>query len=64
THFQLAPWCYQSDKGVYHDFHAIYTDNPDLLNLLTDVDRSIIMTDDNGQNLMRWYEAGYLVPVF
>jgi glycosyltransferase involved in cell wall biosynthesis len=63
----LAPWCYRSARGIYHDFRADYADpgtlgellraNPDGVSRTLAVQRGI-----DGDEFERWYEDGYIVP--
>jgi glycosyltransferase involved in cell wall biosynthesis len=68
TYFHLAPWCYPSAKGIYHDFRADYQTSEILLELLraypqgfNTAQAQTLMTVDE---MMNWYRDGYLVPQF
>jgi glycosyltransferase involved in cell wall biosynthesis len=60
TTFQLAPWCYRSGRGIYHDFRADYCQDAALLNLLGKDD--IVLAGSNRDDVLAWYREGYLVP--
>lgn len=67
TLFKLAPWCYVSPRGIYHDFKANYSADARLKNLVGEHLEGFSFqqaaahgatTDD----VLAWYRDGYLVP--
>ncbi len=67
THFQLAPWCYLSSKGVYHDYRAQYFSIPELETWLSNFDqislKVMVKSKVTWENLRQWYQMGILIPV-
>jgi glycosyltransferase involved in cell wall biosynthesis len=63
TRFKLAPWCYISRYGVYHDFRGDYTSDPDLVDPVLDYPAGFTMQDTDAEEVMRLYREGYLVGV-
>ncbi len=66
--YRLAPWCYQWEDGIYHDFRAEHAPMPKLARALAafptgfskmDVERLGI----SAEGVERWLRDGYLVPV-
>lgn len=62
TIFQLAPWCYVARHGIYHDFRADYTSDPDLVNPVLDHPKGFTYRDGDAQEIQRLLREGYLVP--
>ncbi len=65
TGFRLAPWCYRSVRGVYHDFLATYNDDPLLVGLVGGGAFTFAQAAERGatrEAVMDWYRDGYLVP--
>lgn len=67
TVFSLAPWCYLSQRGIYHDFQSAYRTSPALLGLIQSFPKGF--TFENAvqrgmprEEMMNWYRDGYLVP--
>lgn len=65
--YTLAPWCYASPKGIYHDYHSRYYELPGLQQL---VESAEIITPQLRQRfgvpaqlVLEWYKLGLLVPV-
>jgi glycosyltransferase involved in cell wall biosynthesis len=68
TLYSLAPWCYRSSRGIYHDFRASYEADPALNRLLTEASNGLSprMAQHSGMSPAEfdaWYRAGYLVPL-
>lgn len=61
TGFELAPWCYRSARGIYHDFRADYLADAGLDALLGN--DSHVRSGAPLDAVMKWYREGYLVPV-
>ena len=69
TRFGLAPWCYRSPRGLYHDFRVEYTQSTALDQLLAAYPEgfSLAMATLRGvaaDQVMDWYRAGFLVPLY
>ena len=65
TRFGLAPWCYLSPRGVYHDFLATYNADPLLCALVGDGGFTFGQASARGADrvaIMDWYRDGYLTP--
>ncbi len=65
TCFRLAPWCYRSARGIYHDFLATYHDDPLLIGLVGSGPFTLSQAAERGairSVVMDWYRDGYLVP--
>ncbi len=68
TRFQLPVWCYQTERGIYHDFLAGYQSLPSLSELLAQFPQGFTW-DDAAQMgvsrdvVMTWYRQGYLFPL-
>ena len=67
TTFVLAPWCYASKKGIFHDYHARYYKLPMLQQLLTQAGK---ITPEQRQRVnvpteavLGWYKLGLIIPV-
>src|SRR5690606_9431886 len=63
----LAPWCYRSARGIYHDFRADYAELG-LLDTLLQTAGSITRDDAlhagiSAEEFERRYEQGYIVPL-
>lgn len=67
TPYQLAPWCYISNRGIYHDFRADYADLPELITLLNTYEaitpELAAAQGIDGLQFEAWYREGYVVPV-
>lgn len=66
--FGLAPWCYASQRGVYNDFRADYTDLGALGALVRAQPGGFTLAeaaalDVSQAELLRAVRAGYLVPL-
>lgn len=68
TRYALAPWCYISRRGIYHDFRADYLKEHTILELLErypdgftedEAVKAGLFTDE----LQAFYREGYLVPI-
>lgn len=64
----LAPWCYRSPRGVYHDFRASYVDLGTLDALLTEYPNGVSRAEAathgiTPEEFETRYEQGYIVPV-
>lgn len=68
TRFCLAPWCYQSSRGLYHDFLAEYFDLKQLQRLIDHFPNGFslgeaLRNDVNRAEIMDYYRNGFLVAV-
>ena len=69
TRYQLAPWCYRTKQGVYHDFLANYRDLGVISDLLDRFEDGFTLQQaensgvENAQ-IMQSFSDGYLVPIF
>ncbi len=64
TIFRLAPWCYLTSEGIYHDFRAEYNDD-ERIHQLSTADFTIPEARQRSidrATIMNWYREGYLVP--
>lgn len=64
----LAPWCYLSSRGIYHDFLATYLNDGALLALCSQFSAGFTQADAMTagvypDELQRYYRDGYLVPL-
>ncbi|GAB1422185.1 hypothetical protein MASR2M15_23990 [Anaerolineales bacterium] len=64
--FQLAAWCYISERGVYHDFRAEYRSEPAaLVDMLSQEGRiDFQRAEEKGiskADILDWYRDGYLI---
>lgn len=67
TRWRLAPWCYQWENGIYHDYLAEHHPLPDLRRLLSAFPEGFSVPDAiargvNEEAMDSWYRLGYLVP--
>ena len=67
TRFDLAPWCYHSKAGVYHDYRGEYSQSAELMNILEHSQTGIgldqvIEAGADWDKLFEWYRQGYLIP--
>jgi len=67
TRFQLAPWCYLSSRGIFHDYHANYYRIPELEAWLSETN-TLRFTEKRGHSIswdqmLQWYRMGILVPL-
>lgn len=65
TRFELAPWCYASKEGIYHDFRADYRNDSLLLTLLASglTVKKAQASGVSEDKFEAWYRDGYIVPV-
>ena len=66
TRFKLAPWCYVSDKGIYHDFKGTYYDQygwEELRRIVEKYPDSFTFLASIRNRIMEWYREGYIVPL-
>jgi len=68
TLYALAPWCYVSERGIYHDYHANYITD-DALSALVEqhsdgfsIEQAAVFGLDQTQ-IETLYRDGYLVPL-
>lgn len=67
TKFQLAPWCYLSSRGIFHDYHAKYYSIPELEAWLTEEDT--LCFSAKTERSISWnamldlYRLGILIPL-
>jgi len=66
TIFSLAPWCYISDMGIYHDYKNQYHNDPIMRRLLDRQVNQISLSGveaegGNWNMLLKWYNDTYLV---
>lgn len=65
TGFRLAPWCYVTGTRIYHDLHADYREDAQLIALL-ESGATQANAQAQGIGLAQfdaWYRDGYLVPI-
>jgi len=67
TRFQLAPWCYLSSRGIFHDYHANYYRIPELESWLSEIN-TVRFTEKRGHSIswdemLQWYRMGIIVPL-
>ncbi len=67
TTFVLAPWCYISSRGIYHDFLAAYRTSQTLMALVKEYRGGFTFADAKAlgveqDEVTNWYRDGYLVP--
>ena len=64
TVFRLAPWCFLTAQGIYHDFLASYSDDAALLQAVTAFPQGFTFESVGTprEQVMAWYRDGYLVP--
>ncbi len=63
TRYRLAPWCYESSRGVYHDFRADYQADDALLRLAREQPDGFRAGAVESGLLRRWLDEGYVVPL-
>lgn len=65
TGFTLAPWCYATGNRIYHDFHADYRQDADLITLLSSgmTIQNAQANDISAEQFEAWYRDGYIVPL-
>lgn len=67
TRYTLAPWCYRSERGIYHDFQADYLQSEALNALLLAHPEgfapSTVSETASAEDIETWYREGYIVPV-
>lgn len=68
TRFQLAPWCFQTSRGVYHDFRETYLQSAALNAALSQYPQGFAMADlhplqISEAQVMQWLAEGYLAPL-
>jgi glycosyltransferase involved in cell wall biosynthesis len=66
--FRLAPWCYPSPRGIYHDFRADYQPLPALAALHGAHPDGFTFSEAAarqvpGDTVLEWVREGYLVPM-
>ena len=67
TIFSLAPWCYISQFGIYHDYKNEYLKDSVLRKLLDNRLKEISFSEvksggGDWKMLMNWYKQTYLIP--
>ena len=64
TRFVLAPWCYVTKHGIYHDFKGQYCELDDLTRLVSQHDEDgFTFEAASEKEIMEWYKEGFLVPI-
>jgi len=68
TRYSLAPWCYVSRRGIYHDFRADYFTHPEFNRLVQQHPQGFTLQQaENGgisaQDVLMYYQEGYLIPL-
>jgi glycosyltransferase involved in cell wall biosynthesis len=66
TRFILAPWCYVSGKGIYHDFKGTYFDGDgsnELIQLVEKYPDGFTFQAYIRHSIEEWHRDGYLVPL-
>jgi hypothetical protein len=67
TKFQLAPWCYLSARGIFHDYQAKYYRIPELEAWLAKANTLRFTETGEGSiswdEMLQWYRMGILVPL-
>jgi glycosyltransferase involved in cell wall biosynthesis len=68
TPHSLAPWCYLTQRGVYHDFRADYTELGTLIDLLREYPTGVTRSQAENAGISpddfeRRYREGFIVPV-
>ena len=64
TCFMLAPWCYVTKRGIYHDFKGKYCELDDLTRLVSKYDdEGFTFEAASEKEVMEWYKEGFLVPL-
>ena len=68
TRYQLAPWCYQAQRGIYHDYKADYYTSPALFGLLATHPDGFTQANAEQQGISAneveyWLREGYTVPL-
>lgn len=58
TQYIAAPWCYLSERGVWHDFRGDYNDDPAIMALFDKNSKTPADFDFD-----YWYREGYIVPL-
>lgn len=64
--YKLAPWCYVSEKGIYHDYYYKYLEKDKLYNFLIGQQAEPFTAEDTTlteHELTQAVEDGVLVPV-
>lgn len=65
--FLLAPWCYASGKGIFHDYHARYYQLPELQHLLEKTNKISPEARKHfgvsNESVLGWYKLGLIIPV-
>lgn len=65
--WKLAPWCYVSERGIYHDYLARFEEVPQLARLLRSGDGSVAQNSSTNPEetaeLERARKSGFIVPV-
>lgn len=67
TAYKLAPWCYVSNKGIYHDYYYKYLEKDKLYDFLVDQQDKPFTVDDlpdqiTAEDIQNAVEEGILVP--
>lgn len=67
TRFSLAPWCYHTKSGIYHDYRGEYSHSAELMTILEHSQTGIglgevIEAGADWDKLSEWYRQGYLIP--
>jgi glycosyltransferase involved in cell wall biosynthesis len=66
TRFILAPWCYMSANGIYHDFKGKYfkdSGSDELLSVVEKYPSGFTFIASIQNRVMEWYREGYIVPL-
>jgi len=68
TRWRLAPWCYQREEGIYHDYLAEHRLMPEFRRLLTTFPEGFSTVDAislgvSEDEVTSWRRQGYLVPL-
>lgn len=58
TRYVAAPWCYATERGVWHDFRGDYSDDPTIVAFYADE-----LVGSPHFDFEHWYREGYIVPM-
>ncbi|MBC7870946.1 MAG: glycosyltransferase family 4 protein [Chitinophagaceae bacterium] len=68
SRYSLAPWCYVSRRGIYHDFRADYFTNTEFNRLIQHYPQGFTLQQAeqggiSAHDVLMYYQDGYLIPL-
>lgn len=66
--FSLAPWCYSTSKGIFHDFNATYYQHPLLEHIIDECGirfdlETLLQYGVTREQIEEWMRDGYIYPI-